>query len=86
MDIPQAVIDDLILTLHHAQHSAIRLGGTSGKTASDVTLYTEHLRHRNQRQAIEAVIGRVIEFASEDVQTRLASAYSKSPNLPRSAQ
>ncbi|NJL48538.1 MAG: hypothetical protein HC929_14970 [Leptolyngbyaceae cyanobacterium SM2_5_2] len=81
MEIPQSVIDELILTLHQAQHSAILLGGTSGKTSNDVTLYTEHVRHRSQRQAIETVISRVIEFASDDVQARLASSYRKSANL-----
>jgi hypothetical protein len=81
MEIPQAVIDDLILTLHHAQRSTVLLGGTSGKAAHDVTLHTNNLRHRNQKQAIEAVIGTVLEFASDDVKARLASSYNKSADL-----
>jgi hypothetical protein len=82
MEIPQAVIDDLILTLHHAQHSTVLLGGASGRTSRDVTLHVEHLRHRSQRQAIDAVISRVIEFASEDVKAQLSATYCKSSNLP----
>lgn len=82
MDIPQSIIDDLILTLHQSQHSSALLGGTSGKTAHDVTLHTNSRRHRSQAQAIESVIGTVLEFASDDVKARLASSYRKSASLP----
>lgn len=83
MEIPQAIIDDLILTLHQAQHSTVLIGGTSGQTAHNVTLHSQSRRHRQQQQAIDSVIGTVLEFASEDVQTRLASSYQKSASLPQ---
>jgi hypothetical protein len=66
MEIPQTVIDDLILALHQSQRSTVLIGGTSGQAANDVT----------------SAIGAVIEFASEDVQARLASSYRKSASLP----
>lgn len=82
MEIPQAIIDDLILTLHQAQRSTVLIGGTSGQTANDVTLHSQRRRQRQQQQAIDSVIGRVMEFASEDVKSRLASSYRKSADLP----
>ncbi len=82
MEIPQSVIDDLILTLHQSQRSTVLIGGTSGQAANDVTLHSQSRRHRQQQQAIASAIGAVIEFASEDVQARLASSYRKSASLP----
>ncbi|MEB3289152.1 MAG: hypothetical protein VKI82_04500 [Leptolyngbya sp.] len=82
MEIPQAIIDDLILTLHQAQRSTVLIGGTSGQTASDVSLHNQSRRHRQQQKAIATAISTVLEFASEDVQTRLASSYRKSASLP----
>ncbi|HIK43306.1 MAG TPA: hypothetical protein IGR64_00295 [Leptolyngbyaceae cyanobacterium M65_K2018_010] len=81
MEIPQAIIDDLILTLHQARHGSVLLGGTSGKKSQDVTLHANSLRHRNQKHAIETAIGAVLEFASDDVKARLASSYNKSADL-----
>lgn len=79
--IPQAIIDDLILTLHQSQRSSVLLGGTSGKTAHDVTLHANSRRHRHQTQAIEAAISTVLEFASDELKARLASSYQKSPSF-----
>lgn len=82
MEIPQAIIDDLILTLHQSRRSTVLIGGTSGQAAHDVTLHSQNRRHRQQQQAIASAIGAVIEFASEDVQARLASSYQKLASLP----
>jgi hypothetical protein len=82
MEIPQAIIDDLILTLHQAQRSTVLIGGTSGQAVDAVSLHSNNRRHRQQQQAIASVIGTVLEFASEDVQSRLASSYRKSASLP----
>lgn len=82
MEIPQAIIDDLILTLHQAQRSTVLIGGTNGQAADAVSLHNNNRRHRQQQQAIASVIGTVLEFASEDVQSRLASSYRKSASLP----
>jgi hypothetical protein len=83
MEIPQAIIDDLILTLHQSQRSTVLIGGTSGQTANDVNLHNQSRRHRQQQQAIASVIGTVLEFASEDVQARLASSYQQSASLTK---
>lgn len=82
MEIPQAVIDDLILTLHQSQRATVLIGGTSGQAADTVSLHSNNRRHRQQQQAIASVIGTVMEFASEEVQARLAACYCKSASLP----
>jgi hypothetical protein len=81
MEIPQSVIDEIILKLHQSKQSTVLLGGTNGKSAHDVALHTSKIRHRNQKQAIEDAIGVVLEFASDNVKARLGSTYAKSPDL-----
>ena len=81
MEIPQSVIDELILKLHQSKHSTILLGGTSGKADSDVALHSSRIRHRNQKQAIEDAIATVFEFASDNVKSRLGANYNKSADL-----
>lgn len=75
MDIPQEVIDELILTLHQSQHPSIFLGGTSGRHGVEVAHHTHLVQHRHQTQAISAVIGSVLKFASPHVQHRVGSTY-----------
>lgn len=82
MEIPQSVIDELILKLHQTKHSTVLLGGTSGKADSDVALHSSRIRHRNQKQAIEDAIATVFEFASDNVKSRLGATYDRSADLP----
>jgi dissimilatory sulfite reductase (desulfoviridin) alpha/beta subunit len=77
MEIPQSVIDELILKLHQSKHSTILLGGTNGKNDGDVALKSSRMRHRAQKEAIEDAIAAVFEFASENVKSRLGESYSK---------
>jgi hypothetical protein len=83
MEIPQSVIDEVILKLHQSKQSHVLLGGTSGKSAHDVALHTSKLRHHHQKQAIEDAIGVVLEFASDNVKARLGKAYDQSADLKR---
>lgn len=77
MEIPQSVIDDLVLKLHQSKYSTILLGGTSGKSDRDVALHSSRIRHRAQKQAIEDAISAVFEFASDNVKTQLGPNYNK---------
>ena len=77
MDIPQEVIDDLILTLHQSQHHSILLGGTSGQPSADISLHASRIRHRHQKQAISAAISTMMEFASPHVQRKLGKRYQE---------
>ncbi len=81
MEIPQSIIDELILKLHQSKHSTILLGGTSGKADSDVALHSSRMRHRAQKQAIEDAISTVLEFASDNVKSRLGTSYDRSASL-----
>lgn len=86
MEIPQSVIDELILKLHQSKHSTILLGGTNGRADSDVALHTSQIRHRTQKQAIEDAIATVLEFASDSVKSQLGANYRKSASLPQDVQ
>lgn len=77
MEIPQTVIDELVLKLHQSKHSTILLGGTSGKADRDVALHSSRIRHRAQRQAIEDAISTVLEFASDNVKSQVGASYNK---------
>jgi hypothetical protein len=77
MEIPQSVIDELILKLHQSKHSTILLGGTSGKADRDVALHSSRIRHQAQKQAIEDAISTVFEFASDNLKSQLGPSYNK---------
>jgi hypothetical protein len=77
MEIPQSVIDELILKLHQSKHSTILLGGTNGQPDRDVALHSSRMRHRAQKEAIEDAISTVLEFASDNVKSRVGTHHSK---------
>jgi hypothetical protein len=77
MEIPQSIIDELVLKLHQSKHSTILLGGTNGKTDGDVALQSSRIRHRAQKEAIEDAISAVFEFTSDNVKSRLGESYIK---------
>jgi hypothetical protein len=77
MEIPQSIIDELVLKLHQSKHSTILLGGTNGKTDGDVALQSSRIRQRAQKEAIEDAISAVFEFTSDNVKSRLGESYIK---------
>ena len=78
MEIPQSIIDELVLKLHQSKHTTILLAGTSGKADHDLALQSSRIRHQAQKQAIEDAIATVLEFASENVKSQLGTNYHKS--------
>lgn len=77
MEIPQELIDELILTLHQSQNPATLLGCSSGLSTRNLSLQSSKIRHRHQQQAVAQTIHSMLEFASPHLQSRLGSTYRR---------